>query len=122
MEELADKIKAMLSDPEGVERIMGIARALGEQKGLGESKEKTEQKEEAPSLPSASLLGENNPLSSILNNPELKRLFGKECQSRNTLLRALCPFLSEEKREKLQRILQATSAIETVYSAGSLFS
>ncbi len=112
MEELADKIKAMLSDPEGVQRIMGIARALGEKT----SDVPEPPKEEKP----VSLLGEDNPLHSILNNPELKRMFGSDCKNRNQLLSALCPFLSEEKRTKLQRILKATSTIETVVSAGSL--
>ena len=109
MEELADKLKALLSDPEGVERIMGIARSLGE----GGGKEK-------PIRADSREQQEDNPLQSILKNPELKRLFGAECAPRNELLRALCPFLSQEKKEKLQRILKATSAIETMVTAGSL--
>ncbi len=123
MEELADKIKAMLSDPEGVERIMGIAKVLGEKGALAPKEEKTQSEASEPkeSLVPASARPstEDNPLASILNNPELKRLFGKDCKKRNELLRALCPFLSEEKREKLERIIKATSTIEMVYSAGS---
>ena len=113
MDELADKIKAMLSDPEGVQRIMGVARALGEGGGLSAAEE--EAKQGVPAL-----AREDNPLRSILDNPELKRLFGTDCKKRNELLRALCPFLSDEKSAKLQRILKATSTIETVVSAGSL--
>lgn len=126
MDDIAEKIKAMLSDPEGVEKIMGIAKALGENSAPPAEKASEASSSEKESADSAKALlpfGDmsDNPLGAILKNPELKRLFGQDCKKRNVLLKSLCPFLSQDKQTKLEKIIKATSTIEMLYSAGSLF-
>ena len=107
MEELADKIRSLLSDPEGVEKIMGVARSLGGEKG-----------EKASDQPPSAVGAE--PFAQLLENPELRRLFGAEGKKRSQLLRAISPYLGEERRRRLDRILKATSAFEMLYGVGGL--
>ena len=108
MDELADKIRSLLSDPEGVEKIMGVARTLG---GGDKSADQ-------PSSPPS---GDAEPLGQLLENPELRRLFGAEGKKRNQLLRAISPYLGEDRRRRLDRIIKATSAFEMLYGAKGLF-
>ena len=111
MDELSGRIKELLKDPESVARIMSIAKSFGE--GSQEREvEKQEVQEEG---------AEDDMIAAVLKNPRLKKLFCTDCQRRNRLLTALCPYLSSEKSKKLQRILKATSAIETVFGAAELF-
>ena len=97
MDELSGRIKELLKDPESVARIMSIAKSFGEG-----SQEKEVEKQEVQ---------EEGAEDDICT----------DCQRRNRLLTALCPYLSSEKSKKLQRILKATSAIETVFGAAELF-
>lgn len=112
MDELSGRISALLKDPESVARIMSIA------KSFGESTE--ENKAEAQKEEDFSDADQEDMFASVLKNPRLKKLFCTDCQKRNRLLNALCPYLSDEKSKKLQRILKATSAIETVFGAAQL--
>ena len=108
MEDVSDKLKALLSDPAGMEKIMGVAKALG----AGEKKDPPEAR--ASPAPAGEGLGR------LLEDPELKRLFCDEAAKRDGLLRAIMPYLSAPRREKLSRILKATSAVAAVYSARGL--
>lgn len=109
MEELADKIRSLLSDPEGVEKIMGVARSLGADKP-----------QPSPDQPSSAPSGGAEPLNQLLENPELRRLFGAEGKKRTQLLRAISPYLGEDRRRRLDRIIKATSAFEMLYGAKGL--
>ena len=124
MDELGEKIKAMLADPQGVQAVMGIARALaGEGGAAGGASDKQSAPPASPQPVPALAEGasqEGSPLKALLDHPQLKRLFGTDCEKRNRLLQAICPFLCPEKRRKLESILKATQTVQMLYSAGNL--
>lgn len=125
MDELGEKIKAMLADPKGVQAVMGIARALagegGAAPGAAPATESAPPASPEPAaVPTGGASQEGSPLKALLDHPQLKRLFGTDCDKRNRLLQAICPFLCPEKRRKLESILKATQTVQMLYSAGNL--
>lgn len=94
-DDLSEKIRAVLSDPESAAKIAAIASSLG---ASGESSSPPKE-ESAPSLPAASAL----------------QLPFNRGNDRNTaLLHAIKPFLREDKRDKLDSLIRALSVAELI--------
>lgn len=89
-DDLSEKIRAVLSDPESAAKIAAIASSLGVS---GESASPP-QEEASASLPAASLL---------------QLPFNRESDKNTALLHAIKPFLREEKREKIDSLIRAMS-------------
>ena len=94
-DELSEKIKALLSDPESLAKVTAIASSLGMNgNGAGIPKE------QPPSLPASTV-----PALPSFNS------YG----NRNTvLLQAIKPFLRKEKQGKLESLITAMSVAEVV--------
>jgi len=109
MDDISDKLKGILSDPEGMEKILGIAKTLqgsfvskntsdspiSEQNDLiiDETKSKKENKNQNDSLDFKTILSSNN-------------------AERTQLLKALRPFFKDEKKEKVDKIIRTIQALE----------
>lgn len=117
MAELEEKLNAILGNPDAMGQIMALARSLNG--GGGTSSDSPEQNAspepgESPPPPPASRT-ESPDLSALLGqvDPRLMQLglsLLKNCRERDdrnaALLRALRPFLKEERRAGLDRALQ----------------
>lgn len=104
MDDLNRKISELLSDPQALEQIKG----LGEMLGISDTsqnavhKEQNEQKEQKQSDMIAPFSGSNSPdmLNMLTKFAPLMSNLQKEDDT-TRLLSALRPFLSEERRKKL---------------------
>ena len=103
MDDFSDKLGKILSDPKSMEQIMSLAKGL--------SSEKSEEKQAAPDISSMTDM-----LRSLVNSPAGQAFFNGE-QQRIQLLKALSPYLSPSKRQKLSGVI---SAMESVSAVGSL--
>ncbi|MEA4833120.1 MAG: hypothetical protein VB118_10970 [Oscillospiraceae bacterium] len=128
MDGLSDKLKTILSDPQAIERIAAVAKTL--------NLPQNEPNEHQHSQPETAVPAGNQQndstgggfaddgikrgISDFLNMPELKMLFGKGCKERNELLCALKPFVSNEKRVKLDNVVKTMKTLDTLYSAKDL--
>ena len=102
MSELEDKINQILSDPEALKQV----QSLGEQLGLSQSPP------EPPKLPPSSVPVSDDMLGTITRLAPLMQSF-KSDDDTTRLLNALKPFLSEDKRQKLDRAEKLIKLIET---------
>lgn len=96
MEELEEKIHAVLSDPAQMEQIMNMARALG-LSGAAEAQERTDDTPSEPPQPSEMM---REPVAQLI------RQAGKPDAREENLLNALKPFLKPSRREKIDRAMQ----------------
>ena len=120
MAELEEKLNAILGNPDAMGQIMALARSLNG--GGGTNGASTEQspppppanQPEAPDL--SALLGQVDPRLMQLGLGLLKNC--KERDDRNAaLLRALRPFLKEERRAGLDRALQIVGVTRIIRAA-----
>lgn len=107
MNELEDKLNALLSDPDGMAQVMELAQKLSGKHDGDEAPKQTES-ERGDDL--SSLLGA---LGGGLDGDTLRRLLPvvqqatrRESGEAAALLYALRPFLREERRDKVERAVQ----------------
>ena len=125
MAELEEKLNAILGDPNAMGQIMALARSLGGGGGTGEPNSPPPEPGETPPPPPASqpevpdlsaLLGQVDPRLMQMGLSLLKNC--KERDDRNAaLLRALRPFLKEERRAGLDRALQIVGVTRIIRAA-----
>ena len=109
--DFSEKLKTVLSDPDAMATITSLAKnfAQGEKKEEGFSTD-------APSTAKAGL-GE------LLRQPAIAdaiRILGDGSRERLALLRAMRPFVKDEKKEKLDRIIQTMQTLDLLTSAQKL--
>lgn len=117
MDDLGEKLKSVLSDKDSFAQIMSLAKTLGVKEG---------QDVQASSDDSGSAHEKNEAdnktrgISTLLDMPQIKNLFTNGSKDRINLLKALKPYLRDEKRAKVDRITNAISTIDTLYAAKDL--
>ncbi len=107
MDGLEQKLDAILSDPESMQKIMDLA------KGLGLSSPPRSENGETPPPPpqSANSLG-SEPLMGL--GTLLSSFSGQSLDSKHTaLLNALRPYLRPERQERLDRAIQTAKLVKT---------
>ena len=98
MSELDDKLGAILSNPQMMQQIMSLAQALNSQTDAAQAQQKPP--EPAPELPQ--LLNPN-----LLSKISTLMQHGTIDQDQKALLKALSPYLSRHKLQKLERAMHA---------------
>lgn len=111
MSELDDKLNSILSNPQMMQQIMTLAQSLG---GSDSSQQQTGKTQESPA---------NQMLNpSILSKVGSLMQRGTIDKDQQSLLRALTPYLSRQKLQKLERAMYAAKmagiASEMVGSRG----
>ena len=128
MAELEEKLNAILGNPDAMGQIMALARSLnggGETNSASPEQKASQEPGESPPPPPAAqpeapdlsaLLGQVDPRLMQLGLGLLKNC--KERDDRNAaLLRALRPFLKEERRAGLDRALQIVGVTRIIRAA-----
>jgi len=119
----SDQLKTVLSDSDAMATIAQLAKRFSEKNGSGEkniSEEGTrteERKENYGRREEKSGLGE------LLKQPAISgalRCLEEGSRERVALLQAMKPFVKEEKREKLERIIQTLKTLDLLCSAQKL--
>ena len=107
MDDLQERIESVLNDPQQMQEILSLARSLGvELPDAGaESAEKARPEAEMPPTPTSLPQG----LGGVMTQPiaELLKEAGKLEKKQENLLNALKPFLKPNRREKIDRAMQA---------------
>ena len=112
MDGFSEKLKTVLSDPESMAKITEIARGFAEKQGKPSALETADQ-----SLPTPDATGE------LLRSPaisEALRLLGNGSRERVALLQAMRPFVKEEKKAKLDKIISTMKTVDLLTSAQKL--
>jgi hypothetical protein len=112
MDGFSEKLKTVLSDPESMAKITEIARGFAEQKKA----------EPAPTAETPPLHAPD-PMGELLHSPaiaEALRLLGNGSRERVALLQAMRPFVKEEKKAKLDKIISTMKTLELLTSAQKL--
>lgn len=122
MSELDDKLNSILSNPAMMQQIMSLAQALSSQS------ETQQQTQSQPPPPPQSPPQNQMPSNDRMINPNLLSRMatlmqrGSIDKNQESLLRALRPYLSRQKLEKLERAMHAAKmagiASEMVNSRG----
>lgn len=113
MDGFSEKLKTVLSDPESMAKITEIARGFAAKQTAPE----TSPAADAPPLPSPDPMGE------LLHSPaiaEALRLLGNGSRERVALLQAMRPFVKEEKKSKLDKIISTMKTLDLLTSAQKL--
>lgn len=90
MDDLENKLGQILSNPQMMQQIMGLAQSLGQASGNTGSND-------PPSVPDISAM---QAISGVLSQSNV------DAQQQN-LLRALTPYLNQERIQKLERAMRA---------------
>lgn len=105
LEELEARIQAVLNDPQQMQELMSLAKSLGLAPENGEearTQPLEPQQQPAQTLPDQPLLPQGlAPMAALLQQA------GGLDKKQENLLSALRPFLRPERREKLERAIQA---------------
>jgi hypothetical protein len=125
MSELDDKLNQILSNPDTMNQIMSIANSLS---SSGESSSPVPSDPQSqtglPDLSSlSSLLGGNDRVDPQLMGTlsQLMEEYSKPEDEKAALLRALRPFLREERSARIDRVIQLTRLSRVVKLALQLF-
>ncbi|MBE6570729.1 MAG: hypothetical protein E7656_00580 [Ruminococcaceae bacterium] len=121
-EQLSEKLKSLLSDPDSLKSIMSIAAAFGGAKTVssegaqeaavaGASEEEVQQKQTSDEKFSA---GSAEPsINSLQSIPTFSQK-GRTGDDRVNLLLSIKPFLSERKRQRVDSIVKALGAAKLI--------
>lgn len=96
MDDMEQKLGAVLSNPQLMQQIMAMAQSLNQSPPPAPQ---PEPKQEAPNLPQIDL-GMMQKLSGLANQSSID-------QNQQALLRALSPYLSRDRVSKLERAMRA---------------
>ena len=101
MSTLEDKLSGILSDPEAVSKLKSLGSALGLDTG-GNFPAQKPQPQQGFNLPFASQGGSDETLSTLMRIAPLLSDMGRDDETA-CLLNALKPFLSEQRRVRLEQ-------------------
>ena len=118
MSEMEEKLGAILNNPQMMQQIMSMAQAMSQQPASQQA-----QKEEPPRQPDPA-----PPAMSDLDLGMVQKLSGMARQggvdqNQQALLRALSPYISRQRIQKLERAMRAAKmarAASTFLNAGGL--
>jgi len=113
MSEMEEKLGAILSNPQMMQQIMALAQSMGQSQP--EQKKASPPKNDAPSLPELDL-GMLQKIGNLTRQSSMD-------QNQQTLLRALSPYLSRERVNKLEKAMRAAKmarAASMFINAGGL--
>ena len=122
MDGFSDQLKTVLNDPESMAKIAELAK-----KFAARNEAPTPPTGEAPPLPLPA--GEESasmPFGNVLEGlrspaiAEALRLLSNGSRERVALLQAMRPFVREEKKEKLDKIIQTMKTLDLITSAQKL--
>lgn len=105
MEELEARIQAVLNDPQQMQELMSLAKSLGLAQENGE--EAPPHSPEQPPQPVEAVSGQPPFSQGFGSMAALLQQAGGLDKKQENLLSALRPFLRPERREKLERAIQA---------------
>ena len=120
MDGFSDQLKTVLNDPESMAKIAELAKNFAARKEAPPTGE-------APPLPLPA--GEESasmPFGNVLEGlrspaiAEALRLLSNGSRERVALLQAMRPFVREEKKEKLDKIIQTMKTLDLITSAQKL--
>lgn len=112
MDGFSEKLKTVLNDPESMAKITEIARGFAEKKPSAPPADGKVQALESP-----------DPVGELLHSPaiaEALRLLGNGSRERVALLQAMRPFVKEEKKAKLDKIIGTMKTLDLLTSAQKL--
>ena len=114
----SEQLKTVLSDPEAMATIAGLAKNFAQKNAEkpGSTSSDSGQSGEAPK-PSPGAF------SDLMASPAIAsvlRLLGDGSRERMALLVAMRPFVRDEKKEKLDRIIQTMKMLDLLVSAQKL--
>ncbi len=113
MDGFSEKLKTVLNDPESMAKITEIARGFAEKRPVTEPSSAGEM--QAVASP--------DPMGELLHSPaiaEALRLLGNGSRERVALLQAMRPFVKEEKKEKLDKIIGTMKTLDLLTNAQKL--
>ena len=119
----SDKLKTVLSDPDAMATIAQLAKNFS-QKNAGQVQEEMAD-EKAPKTVAASVPEPvfNPGFGDLMRQPAIAsalNLLSSGSHERVALLQAMRPFVKEEKKERLDRIIQTMKMLELLGSAQKL--
>lgn len=103
MSELDDKLNSILSNPAMMQQIMSLAQALNHQSETQQPQQSPPPPQPQNTMPSTERLLNPNMLSRMASLMQR----GSIDKDQQSLLRALRPYLSRQKLEKLERAMHA---------------
>ncbi len=116
MDSFSDKLKTVLSDPESMAKITEIAKGFAAREG----KERTEEEKHDSQKGNAP---KADPVMELVRSPaisEALRLLGNGSRERVNLLLAMRPFVKENKKEKLDKIIGTMKTLDLITSTQKL--
>ena len=112
----SDQLKTVLSDPDAMSTIATLAKKFASHSPTGEkAAQNGENRREA--FPPTAVLGE------LMDQPAISsalKYLGEGSSERMALLQAMRPFVKDEKKEKLDRIVQTMQMLDLLISARKL--
>ncbi len=111
----SDKLKTVLSDPDAMATITKLA------KNFSQSTSGAENAQEVSS--ESALTADKKPLEEMMEQPAIAaalKLLGDGSRERMALLQAMRPFVKQEKKEKLDRIIQTMKMLDLLVSTQKL--
>lgn len=113
----SEQLKTVLSDPEAMATIANLAKGFaqkqsGQSQGMGSASAEAVKNDDGKGT-----------LSELMSSPAIAsvlRLLGDGSKERMALLLAMRPFVRDEKKEKLDRIIQTMKMLDLLVSAQKL--
>lgn len=119
MDSFSEKLKTVLSDPESMAKITEIAKGFAA-KNSAPSLEGSQPAEEKSEESGGGVF---DPISEMIRSPvisEALRVLGNGSRERVALLSAMRPFVKEEKKQKLDKIISTMKTLDLITSAQKL--
>jgi hypothetical protein len=124
VDSFSDKLKTVLSDPAAMETIASLAKGFAASSQRGDQRAEDAGRSEEPARAVAALPAvAPSPAAELMRSPAIKealRLLNDGSRERVALLKAMRPFVKEEKKEKLDRIIQTMQLLDLLSSAEKL--
>ena len=109
----SDRLKTVLADPDAMATITSLAKNFASREGGNAG----EGKEAPPAAPPS------NPFGELMSQPAIAsalRVLGDGSRERLALLSAMRPFVKDEKKAKLDRIISTMKTLDLLLSAQKL--
>jgi len=117
----SEKLKTVLADPESMAKITEIAKNFAASSANRENPEN--QSGAASPAQGQAVPSGINPIGNLMSSPaiaEVLRALSDGSGERIALLQAMRPFVRDEKKEKLDRIIQTMKMLSLISSAQNL--